>query len=83
MDLHIVHGANFLPGSMFGPRMDSRGEPQFVDFRSREPETLSRADVRHKPFMQPVYRTTKDLDRRQTITQVDRHNGVNRPEFTR
>jgi len=62
--------------------MDSRGEPQFVDFRSREPENLSRADVRHKPFIQPVYRTAKDLDRRQTITRVDRHNGVNRPEFT-
>ncbi|XP_078372166.1 uncharacterized protein LOC144655868 isoform X3 [Oculina patagonica] len=74
-----------ISGSMFAPRMDSRGEQQFAEFRSREPENSRRADVRHKPFIQPVYRTanrSKDLDSRQTITPVDRHNGGNRPEFT-
>lgn len=83
MDLRVAHGANSLSGRMFAPRMDSRNEAQFADFRSREPENMRRADARHKPFIQPVYRTAKDLDSRQTIAPVDRHNGVNRPEFTR
>lgn len=83
MDLRVAHGTNSLPGSMFAPRMDSRGEPHFAEFRSREPENMRRADVKHKPFIQPVYRTVKELNSRQTITPADRHNGVNRPEFTR
>lgn len=81
MDLRVVHGAgDSFAGNMFGPG----GETQFVDFRNREDMKARRAaDVKHKPFTQPVYRTSKELDRRQTVTASERHNGVQRPEFTR
>lgn len=84
MDLRVVHGTNSLVGNMFVPRMDGRGEPQRADFRSRE-DSVRRTDVRHKQpvYMQPVYRTAKEFNNRQTIAPVDRHNGINRPEFTR
>jgi len=80
MDLRVVHGAaDSFAGNMFGPR----GETQFVDFRNREDMKARRAaDVKHKSFRQPVYRTSKELDRRQTVTASERHNGVQRPEFT-
>ena len=84
MDLRVVHSTrDSIAGSMFAPRVDNREELQFADFRSREADNMRRADVRHKPFMQPVYRTSKDIDSRQRITPSERHNGVIRPEFTR
>lgn len=54
-----------------------------MDFRSREEMNTRRADVKQKSFMQPVYRTSKEVDCRQTVTPNERHNGVQRPEFTR
>lgn len=83
MDLRVVHGTrDSIVGSMFAPRVENREEPQFADFRSREADNMRRPDVRHKPFMQPVYRTSKDIDSRQRITPSERLNGVIRPEFT-
>ena len=81
MDLRVVHGtANSLAGNMFTPR----GEMGFVDFRSREELNVRRADVKHRPFVQPLYRTSKDVDPRQIVSLNERHqNGFQRPEFTR
>lgn len=65
-------------GNMFAPR----GETQFVDFRSREEMNTRRTDVKHKPLMQPVYRTTREVECRKVVMPSERHKGIQRPEFT-
>lgn len=66
-------------GNMFAPRAETT---PFLDFRSKEEVNARKPDSRHKPFMQPIYRTSKEMEGRQIFNTRERYNGVQRPPFT-
>lgn len=69
-----------ISGKMFAPRAETT---PFVDFTRNEEVNSKKSDVKHgKPFMQPIYRTNREMVGLQTINTSERLNGGQRPTFT-